>query len=360
MQKEFYDRENNIMQSKIWEEFCKSLGQETFWVQDSLLVKLPLVRDKSYLYCPKGAAWKIKDLPTLRSGSRTDVGKISSLKEKVLELTKGDSSIVFARIESAVEENQEIDFEKLGFITPKILTQQKSPEITLVLNLSKSEGDLLTQMKPKTRYNIRLAEKRGVTVRQSQDQKDVKIFYSFLEEMEARDKTFAAHSLDHYQKLLEVLAKNNAGALFIAEFDKKPLAAIIVSFYNQTATYLHGASSSEKKELMAPYLLQWEAIKEAKKRSCQFYDFWGIALREETSLAVIPNEVRNPGDSSAAPQNDRWVIDEKHSWSGISRFKMGFGGEVVQSPSTYDLPLNRFWYNGLGALNKLRKWIKVA
>jgi lipid II:glycine glycyltransferase (peptidoglycan interpeptide bridge formation enzyme) len=97
-------------------------------------------------------------------------------------------------------------------------------------------------------------------------------------------------------------------------------------YFGDTATYLHGASSRERRELMAPHLLHWTAMMDAKSWGFRTYDFWGVA----------PEGV------------------EGHSWAGITRFKRGFGGKYVAYPGTYDVPVDRFWYGLYAATQKLR------
>ena len=97
----------------------------------------------------------------------------------------------------------------------------------------------------------------------------------------------------------------------MAEYERQIIAANLVNFYGDTATYLHGSSSSKNRQVMAPHLLQWEQIKEAKNRGMKYYDFWGF---------------------------------DEDKWPGVSRFKKGFGGEIVEYAGAYDLIWNKLWY----------------
>ncbi|MFH2062539.1 MAG: peptidoglycan bridge formation glycyltransferase FemA/FemB family protein, partial [bacterium] len=181
-------------------------------------------------------------------------------------------------------------------------------------------------MKPKTRYNIRLAEKRGVTVRQADPldgatyAKDIASFQSLLAETADRDE-FRTHSPDYYEQMLRSLAVNKSDEmsvrLFLAEHDGQPLAGALVSGFGDMATYLHGASSSEKRELMAPHQLHWQIMLWAKQAGFRKYDFWGVA----------------PEGAAA-----------DHPWAGVTRFKLGFGGERKSYVGTWELPGHRFWY----------------
>ncbi|MBI5071795.1 peptidoglycan bridge formation glycyltransferase FemA/FemB family protein [Candidatus Falkowbacteria bacterium] len=178
------------------------------------------------------------------------------------------------------------------------------------MDLTKSEDELLAAMHEKTRYNIRLAEKKNLALKTG----TVDDFWKLMEETTKRDE-FRAHPKKYYEKMFEKLAdgeKNKMrGELKIVYQGIAPLAAAIIGYFGDTVTYLHGASSYEYRNLMAPYLLHWEIIKEAKKLGYKFYDFWGI--------------------------------DEK-KWPGVTRFKKGFGGFEINYPGTFDLPINKLWY----------------
>jgi lipid II:glycine glycyltransferase (peptidoglycan interpeptide bridge formation enzyme) len=200
-----------------------------------------------------------------------------------------------------------IRFEPLSNIPPLVnKTIHVSPEETLVLNLSKTEERLLSEMHPKTRYNIRLAERKGVSVRElGVDEFD--LAWKIFQETSSRD-AFRLHSKTHYKKWLD------RGARLVGAFYDGNLIAVNMMFdYAGTRTYLHGASSSSHREVMAPHALQWHEIVGAKKLGLVRYDFWGISEN-------------NP------------------AWAGITRFKLGFGGERFCYPGTFDLVLDRKKY----------------
>jgi lipid II:glycine glycyltransferase (peptidoglycan interpeptide bridge formation enzyme) len=309
----FIKKENNLFQSALWEKYQQSLGRKTFWVNcnddEVLIVKLPLFRNKSYLYCPRAPQ-------TSNEGWHLFVNK-------TVQIAK-EEDCVFVRVEPYAVPNgilKKLGFSKVGKGSP--VSKQYSPMDTLLLDLTKTEEELLNEMKPKWRYNIKLAERKGVTVRQSNKQDDLKKFYELSRGMVKR----GYHSFEfvHYQKMLENLGKN--ATLFVAEQEKDILSVLLVTFYDKTATYLHGASADVKRELMPNHLAQWEAIKDAKSRGCEIYDFWGIE-----------------------PENQ-----ENHEWAGISRFKRGFGGEEVHFLGSYDYKFQKIWYNLFYVYNLLRK-----
>ena len=203
-------------------------------------------------------------------------------------------------------------FEVLG----SRLAKNRQPQHTLIVDLSRSEDELLAAMHEKTRYNIRLAERHGVVVESSTPDNQGKLFdefYNLLRTTAARDR-FHLHSATYYRKMMETLPNVS---IFTARHKDEPLASALVIFFAGTATYLHGASGDRHRNLMAPHLLHWEIMRAAKADGNNSYDFWGIAPPDE------PN----------------------HPWAGMTRFKMGFCGEVATMPEALELPLHHFWYS---------------
>lgn len=181
------------------------------------------------------------------------------------------------------------------------------PLRTIVLNLAPSEEELLACMKEKWRYNVRLAGRRGVTVRIAQNASDVQAWYHLLQTTGERDQ-FGIHTLDYYVRAWQIFASRQQARLLLAEHEGQLLAGIFVGLFGSQAIYLYGASSNEQRHLMPNYLLQWEAIRWAKQQGASLYDFWGI------------------------PETD----DETEAMSGVYRFKRGWGGRVVQFMGGYE------------------------
>jgi peptidoglycan pentaglycine glycine transferase (the first glycine) len=180
------------------------------------------------------------------------------------------------------------------------------PLRTIILDLAPDEATLLAQMKEKWRYNVRLATRKGVTVRVAETEKDVRAWYTLLQTTSTRD-TFGIHTLDYYLYAWRLLAANEQACLLLAEHEGQLLAGIFVSLFARQAIYLYGASSNEQRHLMPNYILQWEAIRWAKHCGATNYDFWGI------------------------PESDA----EDEAMAGVYRFKRGWGGRVVQFPGCY-------------------------
>jgi lipid II:glycine glycyltransferase (peptidoglycan interpeptide bridge formation enzyme) len=187
------------------------------------------------------------------------------------------------------------------------------PPRTLVLDLAGDESQILARMKQKTRYNIKLAQKHGVAMRKSSD---IHSFYQLMAMTGSRDG-FHFHSLEYYRKAYELFHPRQECELFIAEYDNVLLAAVMVFAVGQRAWYFYGASSNENRELMATYMVQWQAIQWAKARGCLEYDLWGV------------------------PDMDRSVLEAKfteihHGLWGVYRFKRGFGGDLRRSAGPWD------------------------
>ncbi|MDO8507053.1 MAG: peptidoglycan bridge formation glycyltransferase FemA/FemB family protein [bacterium] len=314
---------NNLFQSGSWADFQAGLKRKSWVVKgdnvQGLVLKYPLYKDKHYFYSPRG--------PIMTKGAKLQDLKLFLRKVEVLAK---EENAVFYRIEPYQVDQTDIykfGFRKMAKHAP--LSSQFSPENTRVLDISRPEEKILAEMKPKWRYNINLANRKGIKVREGRDSKDIKIFYELTKEMEKRGG-YQGHEYDYYQKMYEALAKEDILKVFIAEYNGEPLAAILVSYFGQVATYLHGASGNEHRELMPTYALQWVAICEAKKRNCRIYDFWGIA----------PEGAKN------------------HSWAGVTRFKKGFGGEEISFGGAYDIAFDRKYYNLLSTVNRFRKLIK--
>ncbi len=201
-------------------------------------------------------------------------------------------------------------------------TDTIQPPRTIVVDLRPSEEDILAAMKSKTRYNIRLSEKKGVTVRLGTVE-DIPIFNRLMLTTGQRNE-FGVHEPLYYKTAFDLFFPEQA-AMFIAEFEGTPLAAIMVFVLGQQAAYLYGASSNQERQRMPTYAVQWAAMRWAKKRGCTTYDLWGVPDEPEDTLEAQFTE-RNDG-----------------LW-GVYRFKRGFGGEVVRTVGTADRVYNKLVY----------------
>jgi peptidoglycan pentaglycine glycine transferase (the first glycine) len=191
---------------------------------------------------------------------------------------------------------------------------------TVWIDLIPPEEQLLAQMKQKTRYNVRLAERKGVTVRQGTI-KDLSLLYDMYAQTAQRDG-FVIRTEDYYLKLWQIFLQKDMVVPLIAEVDGEAVAGLMLFFFSGKAWYLHGMSTHQHRKIMPNYLLQWEAIKLARLRDCVIYDLWG------------------------APT----TFNESDSMWGVFRFKEGLGGRVIRTIGAWDYiprPFVFFLYNSL-------------
>jgi len=287
----------SILQSWNWGEFQKSLNQNIYRFSDQdfvcLAVETDLTVGKKYIYCPRGP--------------------VGNAESALLDLKKFEENrvIIFTRLEP----NQPMHL--------PVAAKETQPKNNWMLSLESTEEELLIGMKPKARYNINLASRKGVTVREGTQAELLDFFKLMLET--AKRNQFKLHPQSYYLQMWDYLAPDNL-KLLLAFYQGQVVCGMLLSIFGETATYLHGGSSQKFKGLMAPYLLHFEAMKLAKAQGAKTYDFGGIAPKDQ------------PG----------------HSWAGISRFKKGFGGFEVNFPGSYDLIYSPIWYNVYKNARKLR------
>lgn len=187
------------------------------------------------------------------------------------------------------------------------------PPRTIMIDISGSEENILARMKQKTRYNIRLAEKKSVTVRAWED---LAAFHKMMVVTGGRDG-FGVHSFEYYKRAYELMHPKGMCEILLAEYEGKALAALFVARNGNRAYYLYGASTDEERNRMPTYLLQWDAMKWAKTHGCTEYDLWGVPDEEETILEAN--------------------FESRHDglW-GVYRFKRGFGGELKRAAQAMD------------------------
>ncbi|MEN9564120.1 MAG: hypothetical protein RIR73_2364 [Chloroflexota bacterium] len=207
------------------------------------------------------------------------------------------------------------------FSTFKPSTHNIQPPRTITINIQDSEEDILSRMKPKCRYNIRLAEKKGVTVRAWDN---IAAFHEMMTVTGGRDG-FGVHSKEYYQRAYELFHPNGTCELLVAEYEGKPLASLMVFANAKRAWYVYGASNNEERNRMPTYLLQWEAIRWAKALGCEEYDLWGVPDENEETLEA--------------------QFESRHDglW-GVYRFKRGFGGQLKRAAQAFDRVYNPLLY----------------
>jgi lipid II:glycine glycyltransferase (peptidoglycan interpeptide bridge formation enzyme) len=306
-------RGGRLLQSWGWGEFKDRFGWDTerlaVWdaggdelkgVAQVLIRRLPL---GSVAYVPKGPVASPDD-------AETWVRLLRMLRD--LGREKG---VTFLKIEPDWE--GEFPLSQLlageGF---RVSDQAIQPRTTIVVSLEGEEEETLAQMKPKTRYNVRLAERKGVAVREG-GERDVSLFYHLMEETRERD-AFGIHDEQYYLEAWRTFVTQDRARLFLASYGEELLGGLMVFAFGSTAYYLYGASSDRRRNLMPNHLLQWRAMRWARDRGCTSYDLWGI-----------------PDEAGEDEEDMEEVLGRGGLW-GVYRFKRGFGGRVVRYCPSYD------------------------
>lgn len=268
----------------------------------AIFIRRPLAAGYCYYYSPRG--------PIFINGTQAAdfwPAMLNDIKPWLVQ-----RKALFWRLEPASQPDG-LDFKKLGL--------QRGPDIqpsqSRVLDISQAEDEILNQMHPKTRYNIRLAAKRGVVVEEA-GEAGLADFWRLMKTTGQRDN-FHLHDQRYYQAIVQ----SPVCHLLLAKYQGQVIAAGIFAYWSQTAVYLHGASDNQQRELMAPYLIQWQAIRSSRQKGCQRYDLFGIS---------------------------------QSKWPGVTRFKQGFGGFIVDYPGTFDWPVMPFSYK---IYSRIRYWRRV-
>lgn len=308
--------ESHILETSTWGELKSAFGWRAVQVirgqcgAQILFRRLPV--GFSMAYIPRGPVGPVAGWENLWS----DIDLICRRERAILllvepNLFEGDSGNHSTNLPS-------------GF-SPAI--QSIQPRRTIIIDLRGEEADILARMKQKTRYNIRLAQKRGIQILSSQD---LEMFHQLMMETGDRDE-FGVHSLEYYQRAYNLFFPLGKCELLFAFYDEQPLAALMVFSHGKTAWYFYGASSDHYREYMPTYLLQFEAMRWARTQGCLYYDLWGVPDVDEADL-------------------EENFIQRKDGLWGVYRFKRGFGGELrravapwqrVYQPILY--PFYRWW-----------------
>jgi peptidoglycan pentaglycine glycine transferase (the first glycine) len=237
---------------------------------------------------------------------------------------------IFLKIEPDVWDS---DFDRIKRWLPDNALPAKpfQPPRTILVDLKPSLEEILNRMKQKTRYNIRLAEKKGIEIRFSND---IVEFHKLMTVTGKRDG-FGVHNLAYFQSAYDLFQPSNSCKLLLAYFQNQPIAGLMVFKQGNRAWYLFGASNELERNRMPTYLLQWSAMKWAKEEGCLMYDLWGIPDAVEEILEANFEKL-NTG-----------------LW-GVYRFKRGFGGEVRRIASSFDCVFNPVLYRIYQLYSRLR------
>jgi lipid II:glycine glycyltransferase (peptidoglycan interpeptide bridge formation enzyme) len=298
----------HVLQSWAWGELKAGFGWRTQRVAvgsaGAQVLYRPLPAGLGTIaYVPRGPFADLSDLPAL-----------GVLLDQIRPLARQQRAICL-KIEPNLEDDNAL-VERLQSLGFRPSPQTIQPRRTILVNLDAEPEALLKRMKQKTRYNIRLAGRRGVMVRQG-NEADLAAFYRLMETTAQRDG-FGIHSEAYYRTAHQLVVPSGHGCLLLAEHESQLLAGLVVFALGDTACYMYGASANEGRKLMPTYLLQWEAMLWAKERGHRFYDLWGVPDEDGATLEAQFTE-RSDG-----------------LW-GVYRFKRGFGGQLVRTAGAWDL-----------------------
>ena len=317
--KEFLEKHErcNFQQSPEWTKVKSNWINEVVLAEDEnkniigavsvLIRKIPIFG--YIMYSSRGPICDIHDMEVMKQ-----------LTDGIKELAKKYKAIVY-KAEPDVESSDE-EFRKvvtnLGYMIKddaKNFREEIQPRYVFRLDIKgKTEEEIFAGFHSKTRYNVRLATKKGVTVKEG-TREDLKDFHRIMVETGARDG-FIIRPLSYFEKMYDELAPKHM-KLLMAYYDGKPISGVIPIMYGNKTWYLYGASSNSHRNLMPNYLLQWEMIKIALERKDDIYDFRGVS----------------------------GVVDENHPQYGLYRFKKGFGATFTEFIGEIYIPFKPFTYS---------------
>src|SRR5665648_233100 len=288
----------HLLQSSPWAKFKEKFGWSSIRV----------------VYETCGAQILFRHLPLGLKIAYIPKCTVSKINEKFLQdldqIVKNNHSI-FLKIEpDKWEDSIKELWTESKYLIPSRTFQ---PRRTILIDLKGDESTWLVDMKQKTRYNIRLAQKKEIIVKESND---IRTFYELIQSTSDRDG-FGVHSFEYYTAVYERFIEKQQVALLLAYYNDIPLAGLMVFRFGRRAWYFYGASNNRERNRMPTYLLQFEAMKWAKNYGCIEYDLWGI------------------------PDEDKEKLEEEFSkrsdglW-GVYRFKRGFGGKIKRQSCAYD------------------------
>ncbi len=291
--------EEHIVQSDIWANFKNEFGHETLKVADVLIIKHKIPLLPYYVgYAPRvnfltqNCSWK--ELKTICRDERIIFVRFDIPNITKDQVSSGRSAKVYEDI---------------------VLNCKKSPRSTfakwnILLNLNRAESEIIESFSQKTRYNVRLASKKGVYTKVENTEAGFKVFINLLKETAKRQK-YLIHSESYYKKLFNLLLEQKMVNILNAYYNEQPLASWFLINYRKTFYYPYGGSSELHKNLMASNLIAWDAIALGKSLGCELFDMWGA------------------------------TNDQNSSWWGFTKFKLGYGGELVEYIDSYDFYVNK-------------------
>jgi lipid II:glycine glycyltransferase (peptidoglycan interpeptide bridge formation enzyme) len=297
----------HLLQTSAWGELKSAFGWKV----------------SRFVFNDCGAQILFRPLPTGRCIAYIPKGPVGNLTDRFWMEIDGlclNRKAILLKVEPDLLRDSQGTFDAppSGF---RLASQSIQPVRTIIVDLSRDEKGILESMKQKTRYNVRLALKRGIVVHPSAD---LERFYALLQATAKRDR-FGVHNLEYYQRVYDLFHPRGECELFQADYNKEPIAGIMVFLHGRRAWYFYGASAEKYREYMPTYLLQWEAMRWARAQGCCEYDLWGVPDAEEDFLEA------------------NFTFREDGLW-GVYRFKRGFGGELRRSVGPWDKVYNLFLF----------------
>ncbi|MCX6790676.1 MAG: peptidoglycan bridge formation glycyltransferase FemA/FemB family protein [Candidatus Gribaldobacteria bacterium] len=309
--------QGSFLQSWEWGNFQESLGKKVWHLaigeREQILLQAQIIKEdfllgKSLVYLPFGPTW-LKNLSTEKIAKA-----LTCLWQKVGELAKQEQAIF-----CLAEPTQELP--RVGEWKIEKPLKRIQPQETLILDLTQNAEDIFSHFNSITRYNIRLAQRKGVTAEAVElTLENIAIFYNLMSKTSQRDN-FTSYPKTYFEKLLGVCPLEVSRGqtprgfnikLFFAKYQGKVVATNILVYFGDTATHLHGASDHNFRQVKAPQFLQWHQIQDAQKAGFSKYDFWGISATK---------------------------------WPSLTEYKKGFSGQELAYPDGQNLVFQKNWYN---------------
>lgn len=297
----------SFLQSWAWGQFQKATGKKILYLKEddwqALILINPLRFGKTYFYVPHGPIWNRE--------KNSEQIILENFLNKIKSIAKNHSAI-FLKIEPKTSDKKITGIlENLKFKKNKKSIQ---PENTLIINIARTENEILESFEKRCRNEIKLADKKNAMLYSDSSDAGIKNFLALLEKTAKRD-SFRAHPLAYYNALIKNLKLANQVDLFFAKIRQNIISGCIVVYFGSTAFYIHAASDGPYRAANA---LVWAAIKEAKKKQCASFDLYGVA----------------PLDA-----------EKNHPWRGLTKFKESFSGARTDYIGAFDYPVSNFWYN---------------
>ncbi len=291
--------DEHILQSDEWGDFKTSFGTPAYRIGNIQLTKHKIPLTPFYVgYAPRvnfeKQKFSWKELKEIAKSEKIAFIRFDVPNMAVDETSKGIGAKIFKELKQNCRKSPRSTFAKWN----------------VILDISKSEQEIIDSFSQKTRYNIKLASKKGVYSQIENNANGFKVFYTLLKVTAKRHK-FLIHPESYYKKIFDMFSPHSMVNIINTYYEGTPLASWMLLNFRKTMYYPYGASSELHKNLMASNLIAWEAIKLAKSLGCEIFDMWGAT-----------NDRNNP-------------------WWGFTRFKLGYGGELIQYIDSYDFVINK-------------------